>query len=125
MRQILISLLLIFSTCALAEEYEVTPQQVSRIFDEKFSVNIIAVPDLVDREYKVASCATEYIEKSIKRTSVIPTKNNLYNLMNNFDQVISKIQGKKFTEDDVPYEERLEALARIQCEVYYSMGVLK
>jgi len=52
-------------------------------------------------------------------------QDNLYNLIHNFDNIVSKINGKKTSLDNVPYVEKLEALAKVQCEAYYAIGVLK
>jgi hypothetical protein len=53
------------------------------------------------------------------------TQNNLYDLMNSFDRIISKIYGKKPDVDNTPYSEKIESLAKTQCETYFHMGILK
>ena len=80
--------------------------------------------DLADKEEKISSCVDEYVKKQSKSYARI-VKNNLYDLMNNFDRITSRIYGKKESADEVPYEDKIEALARVQCEAYYTMGVLK
>jgi hypothetical protein len=76
------------------------------------------------KEEKVSKCIEEYIKKQSKSYSKI-AQANLYDLINNFDNIIAKIYGKKGLPDDIPYAEKIELLAKIQCEAYYKMGVLK
>jgi hypothetical protein len=45
--------------------------------------------------------------------------------MNSFDRIISKIYGKKPDVDNTPYSEKIESLAKTQCETYFHMGILK
>lgn len=92
------------------------------------SLNLAIASDLptdpADKEEKISSCVDEYVKKQSKSYARI-VKNNLYDLMNNFDRITSRIYGKKESADEVPYEDKIEALARVQCEAYYTMGVLK
>jgi len=131
MRRIIFSLLLIYSSNLLAkgndipaEVLSITPYQVSQLFDEQYKEDIKDLTDLVDKEVKVASCMEEYIKKQSKSYSRI-VQNNLYDLIHNFDRITSRIYGKKQTVDEIPYEDKIEALARVQCEAYYTMGALK
>lgn len=101
----------------------VTPLRVSQYFDEQNSISA-DIPDLVDREDKVSACVQDYVEKQSKSYAKI-AQNNLYDLIRNFDRITSEVYGKKSKIDEIPYEEKIEALANIQCEVYYKMGVLK
>ena len=94
------------------------------MFDEQQLVDIKSLPDLVDREDKVSRCVAEYVLKQSKSYSKI-AQSNLYDLMNNFDSIVSRIYGKKRAEDNIPYEDKIEALAIVQCEAYYAMGALK
>jgi len=131
MRRIIFSLLLIYSSNLLAkgddlpaEVLAITPYQVSQLFEEQYKEDIKDLVDLVDKEEKVALCMEEYIKKQSKSYSKI-VQNNLYDLIHNFDRIASRIYGKKQTVDEIPYEDKIEALARVQCEAYYTMGALK
>lgn len=125
--RILLSLLLVFSSNAFAKTdtpVEVTPLQVHQLFAEQFAVDLADLPDLVERENKVASCVEEYVRKQTKSYSKI-VQNNLYDLIHNFEGVTSKLYGKKPKKDVIPYEEKIEALAKVQCEAYNAIGALK
>jgi len=131
MRSIVFSLLLVCSLNSFAKGTELPPElpaitevQVSQFFDEQFLPNITDLVDFVDREEKVTTCVAEYIKKQSKSYSKI-VQNNLYDLIHNFDRIASKIYGKKQSADEIPYEDKIEALGRVQCEAYYTMGVLK
>ena len=128
MRRIIFSLLIVCSSNLLAKgndiQVELTPLQVSHIFDEQHLEDIKTLPDLVDKEEKVSHCVAEYVMKQSKSYSKI-AQSNLYDLMNNFNSIVSRIYGKKKVEDDIPYEDKVEALAIVQCEAYYAMGALK
>lgn len=131
MRKIIFSLLLICSISANANIRDdiaampiMSPVEINRIFDQHQTISIVGLPDYIDREEKVGRCMVDYIEKQSKSYARI-VKNNLYDLIHNFDRITSEIYGKKPPMDETPYEEKIEALARVQCEAYYAMGVLK
>jgi len=131
MGRIIFSLLLVFSSSIFAKgndlpstDQDLTPVQVSRIFDEQNVISVEGLSDLVDREDKVNACIDSYIKKQSRSYARI-VQNNLYDLIHNFDRITSKIYGKKPEMDEISYDEKLEALARVQCEAYYNMGVLK
>lgn len=94
------------------------------MFDEQFLPDIKNLIDFVEWEEKVSACVKEYIKKQSKSYSKI-VQNNLYDLMRNFDRIASKIYGKKQSVDQIPYEDKIEVLGRVQCEAYYKMGILK
>lgn len=131
MRRIVFSLLLVCSlnsfakgTDSLVELPVITEVQVSQLFDEQFLPSLNNLFDFVDREVKVTACVSEYVKKQSKSYSKI-VQNNLYDLIHNFDRILPKIYGKKQAADEIPYEDKIEALGRVQCEAYYTMGVLK
>lgn len=131
MRRIVFSLLLVCSLNSIAKGTEpllelpvITEAQVSQLFDEQFLPDIKDLVDFVDREEKVSACVAEYVKKQSKSYSKI-VQNNLYDLIHNFDRIASKIYGKKQSADEIPYEDKIEALGRVQCEAYYTLGVLK
>lgn len=130
MRRIIFSLLIVCSTNLLASEIEIsaeaqiTPMQINQLFDEQYKYNIKVLPDILDKTTKVASCIDDYVKKQSKSYSKI-VQNNLYDLMNNFGRVTSRLYGKKQSIDEISYEDKVEALAIVQCEAYYVMGVLK
>ena len=102
-----------------------TPNEISIIFDKENSFSLDGLPDLVEKEEKIKICVDEYIKKQSKSYAKI-AQQNLYDLIHNFDKIISRIYGKKKADvDNIPYDEKLEALAKTQCEIYYTMGILK
>lgn len=122
-------MLIVFSSSVLAEQIAVaeevlTTVQIARLFEEQHVLDINVLPDLVDREEKVSKCVEEYIKRQSKSYSKI-VQNNLYDLIHNFDRIASKIYGKKPDEDGITHEDKIEALARLQCEAYYAIKVLK
>lgn len=129
MRRLLFIIIAVISFSANAKENEtvqkmpLTPIQVNNLLNEVLP-NLTDIPDLVEREEKIAVCVDEYIKKQSKSYAKM-AQENLYNLMHNFDRVASVIYGKKVLPDDIPFDEKIEALARVQCNAYYTMGVLK
>jgi len=131
MRRIIFSLLVLYSSNLFAKGNDflfdmvlTTPYQVNQLFDEHNKISIKSLPDLVDKEERISRCIEEYVTKQSKSYSKI-AQSNLYDLMNNFNSIASRIYGKKKVEDDIPYEDKIEALANVQCEAYYAMGILK
>lgn len=129
MNKLVIILLLICSTSYAKEpeqviEQPLTPVQILAQFEEQNTLDISTLPDLVDKEEKVSLCMEEYIKKQSRSYSRI-AQNNLYDLIHNFERITSMIAGKKISRDSIPMEEKLEVLARLQCEAYYTMGVLE
>ena len=127
MRIIVFSLLILCSINIFArgsDHESVIPIQISRIFDEENSISVTNLLDYIDKEEKIDKCVVEYIDKQSKSYTKI-VKNNLYDLIHNFDRIVSKIYGKKSVADEIPYDEKVEALAKDQCEAYYKLGVLK
>lgn len=98
--------------------------QVNNMFDEQRTVTLDGLLDLVEREERVSVCVSEYIKKQSKSYAKM-VQNNLYDLIHNFDKIASKIYGKKVDSNDIPYEDKIEILARIQCDIYHSIGNLK
>lgn len=82
------------------------------------------VVDLVAKEEKTDACISEYVIKRDKSYDKI-TQSTLYDLIHNFGKITSRVYGKKPQGGDIPFEEKIEALARVQCEAYYALGVLK
>ena len=97
--------------------------QVSQIFDT-ISVIDTNIIDLVAKEEKVDACIAEYVVKRDKSYDKI-TQSTLYDLIHNFGKITSRVYGKRPQADDIPFGEKIEALAQIQCEAYYALGVLK
>ena len=129
MSRIVFSLLLVYSSSLFAKDMPVelvtfTTLQVAHMFDDQRKDSIKDLPDLVDKEDKVDRCIDEYVKTQSKSYSKI-VQNDLYDLINNFNNIASRIQGKKKKADEIPFENKIEALAKVQCEAYYSMGVLK
>lgn len=129
-RIILLSLLFLFSQNVLANANDIfvdqiiTTRQINQMFNLNNKIEITDLIDVIDKKAKVNSCVDEYIKKQSKSYAKI-AQQNLYDLMNNFDNIISRIYGKKEALDNVPYAEKIEVLARLQCDAYYKMGILK
>jgi hypothetical protein len=129
MRRIIFSLLLAFSVNSYAESSDqiietFTPLEVSQLFDKDRTIGVEGLIDLIEKEEKILVCVEDYIKKQSKTYAKI-AQNNLYDLIHNFDKITSRIYGKKPPVADISYEEKIEALARVQCEAYYTIGVLK
>jgi len=130
MRKVLLSILIFYSLNISAKDIDtypaadILPLPIYQIFDDNIILNISNFQDLAIKEEKINRCISTYIEKQTKYFSKI-TQNNLYDLMNSFDRIISKIYGKKPDVDNTPYSEKIESLAKTQCETYFHMGILK
>mgnify|MGYP003487734149 CR=1 FL=1 len=129
MRRIIFSLLVLFSVNAYPSEDEplvtkISSLEVNAVFDSQRTATTDGLEDFIDREEKVGQCVDDYIKRQSKSYGKI-VQHNLYDLIHNFDKITSKIYGKKQTGADIPYEEKIEILARIQCDVYHAIGTLK
>jgi len=128
MRSIVFVLLVFVLSDVLAKgpdlPLEISPLEVNRLFDEQYPLDKKLLSDFIDREEKVSRCVDEYVKKQSRSYSKI-VQNNLYDLIHNFDRITSKIYGKKQPVDEIPYEEKVEALAKVQCEAYYAVNALK
>lgn len=121
MKRIIFFLLFLYSSISLASIPEVA---ILQSFEEQAQIVIESLPDLIDKEEKIARCIDFYILQQSKSYAKI-VQNTLYDLIHNFDKITSKIYGKKQTGSDIPYEDKIEILARIQCDVYHAIGTLK
>jgi len=124
-----ILLLLCFSAYAessdIVEEYQqISIVQIVRLYEEQSIIDINVLVDVLRKEAKIDNCIDEYKKKQSKSYSKI-VQHNLYDLIHNFDKISSKIYGKKAAPDGISYEDKIEALGRVQCEAYYTLGVLK
>lgn len=93
-------------------------------FDETFVIESSNLPDLILKDEKINACIVSYIEKQSKSYSKI-VQQNLYDLIHNFDNITAKIQGKKPIENNKLYDKKIEALAKVQCELYNTLNVIK
>ena len=98
--------------------------EISRLLDIEQNIEISSLVDFIDRENKIELCINQYIEKQSKVYSRV-VQENLYDMIHNFDKITSKIRGKKPEIDLVPFDTKISALARVQCEIYYLLGGLK
>lgn len=101
-----------------------TPIEISILFDKENSIGLDGLFNVVDREEKIKICIDEYIKKQSKSYAKT-AQQNLYDLVHNFDKIISRIYGKKSGIDNTPHDEKLQTLSKTQCEIYYAMGILK
>ena len=128
MRKTIFLLLLIcscnvFSNKIPEQEPVISVLQVHGMFSE-YNISTTGIFDIVDKEEKVSACTLDYIKKQSK-SYLKAAQGNLFDLLHNFDNIVSKIYGKKGLPDNIPYEEKVELLAKVQCETYYKIGVLK
>ena len=109
MRKIACIIMLLFSFIASADEVEVTE-----------------VPNLevIQQQQKIESCIVKYVEDQ-RKSYTRAAQDNLYDMVNNFDRIMSKLRGEKVEVDSTPREEKLLALAKMQCEAYSKLGALK
>lgn len=77
-----------------------------------------------ERETKISQCVKDYIEKQ-SRSSRQRVQRNLYDLLHNFDGVVSRLNNKRIIPDNTSFQERLEAVAKLQCELFYTSKILK
>lgn len=115
MKRILFSLLFICSSSVFANSdipVEVAQDPVAEVVDTSV------------KDAKIATCVVEYVKKQSKSYSRL-AQENLYDLIHNFDRIVSKVYGKTPKQNDTSMEYKIMALAKVQCELYYAMGVLK
>lgn len=105
-------------------EQTISAVEISKLFDLEYTEEITSLVDFIDKEEKVNVCVQLYIEKQTKSYARV-VQENLYDLIHNFEKIASKVQGKKPDKDTISFDEKISALARVQCETYYKMGVLK
>lgn len=120
------SVICILVACSLpvtAKEVSISEIQVNQTYNEYNKMVIGKLADLIDRESKVSNCMETYIKKQSKSYSKM-IQSNLYDLMRNFNKLSLSIYGKSISIYDIPYKEKIEILAKIQCDVYYVMGIL-
>lgn len=86
--------------------------------EEPFRHEPLVDLEIEEKNRKVNECIDEYLGRNPKSYSRI-IKNRLYELL---DDVGNTFKGSR---EDVPFKERLEALAKVQCELYYNINLLK
>ena len=111
MRRIIVSLLVFLSVNSYAD-------------DVQEDLGTSAIIEIVEKDNKLDLCVEEYIKKQSRPHAKI-VQDTLYDLIHNFDNIISRIYGKKQANKEIAYEEKVETLARLQCEVYHEIGELK
>jgi len=129
MRRIIFSLLIAISVNSYADSPDqnietFTPIEISNLFDKTAIIGVEGLIDPIIKEEKINTCVDDYIKKQAKSYAKI-VQNNLYDLIHNFDKITSRINGKKPPEDDISFDEKIETLAKVQCEAYYTIGALK
>jgi hypothetical protein len=129
--RILFLLLVIFSANVSSKGVEpfpieeiLTPIEVHKLFEAQYVIPVTGLVDIIDNIEKIDICIEEYKKKQSKSYAKI-VQNNLYDLMNNFERILSKIYGKKPGVDEISYDEKVEVLAKLQCKAYYRMEILK
>ena len=122
MKQFWLALLaLAFSTGAHAQADELW---VNSVFQMRQVSPLEAVDYTVSYE-KFEKCVDGYVKKQ-SHSYAKAAQSNLYDLVHNFDQVLSKLSNKKIdSKSTVTKEERILALAQIQCNTYHRMGLLE
>ena len=116
MRRIIFSLLVLISLNSYADdEVDLPPENF---------INPTEIVQIDEKENKIGECVGDYVKKQSRSYAKI-AQSNLYDLIHNFNKMAKRVYGKKPVEDDIAHEEKLGALAKIQCEAYYEIGVLK
>lgn len=124
LRGIFLSLFLLVSFSSYAEE-EIDITQWDNVESyTQWENEIGSLKDFTKKDELVSNCVSEYIRRQSKSYAKI-VQNNLYDLIHNFDRITSKIKGKKGNTDEVSYNEKIGTLAKVQCEIYFNMGMLK
>lgn len=125
---VLFLLFLSFNTYADQPAWDISPTLGTLLniksFDETFTIDLQSLQDLISKDEKIKICMDDYIDKQSKTYTKV-VKQNLYDLMNNVSSITSRIQGKKPLENGKTYTEKIEVLAKIQCELYYAINTLK
>lgn len=129
MRRIIFSLLVAFSINSYADSpgqnvETFTSIEISNLYDSSTSIDVEKLIDPIIKEEKINICVRDYIKKQTKSYAKV-AQNNLYDLLHNFDKIASRINGKNPPEDEISFEEKIETLAKVQCEAYYAIGALK
>ncbi len=105
-----------------------TPEQdavrVLRLFEDRAAIDIATLQDLVDREEKVLKCMDAYIKK-YKNSYSTAAQNNLYELLIDFERIAGRLAGRQQPRSPIPQQEKIEVVAQLQCDMYYTTGVLK
>ena len=102
---------------------DISTVEINAIFDQSSIDNPIDVPDLVIKEELIGLCINEYKSKQEKSYDK-STEDTLYDLINNFKRIVTKIYGKKTLPDIISFEEKIDLLSRVECETYFALGVL-
>ena len=130
--RILLFLMLIFPTIVFCEEpsfstdVDITAIQINRIYDRNITYQVQKYLDLVAKEEKINSCVENYRDTQQKQAWARTTQETLYGLTHNFGSITERIYGKRVMGNDgVSLDEKLEALGIIQCEIYFSLGMIK
>ena len=128
MKKILLLLLLIISATSYSKEFDVQVDSSNSVKDMITIVEkTIQVSDNIapisEKEIKIKNCLEEYTKKQSKSYSKI-IQNNLYDLIYNFNNILSKLYNGKI-KNDISFEEKIAMLSKIQCEAYYDLGILK
>ena len=97
-----------------AEFSDSTPE-VNKLFDDGSNLKLEDLGDAKNKEEKISSCTQKYVEQQKSYSRVV--KKNLFDL---FDKIMN---NKK--DPSLPYQEKILMLAKIQCNLYYKMGILK
>lgn len=116
-------LFLILPLCARAQSEEL---RINSIFQyEENHKEFVETQDYLKKYHAFSQCINTYIEKQ-SRSYIRSAQSNLYDLIHDFDKISDKVAGKRVKENSfIKKEERILALASIQCNTYYRLGILK
>lgn len=121
-------LVLVFAATSASAEYVYNDSfdslSVHRLHELYQPMDLPVARDVLDKYERVERCIEEYKTKRPRRGAGV-VQDTLYDMIHNFDQVASRLKGRREKKDTVTDEEKLAAIAVIQCETFYSMGVLK
>ena len=125
-RSFIFALLLQYSVISLADTGEITHAiEIDRMYRSEFDVKKFGrLPDPFYRKEIITRCVDRYVAQQ-SRTYAKRVQHNIYDLMKNIDKISAKVYGKPVPKEKTTYLEKLEVVAQVQCEAYYTMGVLK
>jgi predicted transcriptional regulator len=125
MKKVLFVFLLFLSAHAVAlDSRTIDSKQVHSLYQFYQPLVMPTAIDLIDKQEKVNYCVTDYKKRRAKK-GANTVRDILFGMISNFEQTISGINANRQNKNIVANEKKLQALALMQCEIFYSMGVLE
>lgn len=122
--RVLVLLCIIFLCSASLAQTKGLPESADTPVQPRVILLEEDTPEQREKNAKISQCVKDYIEKQ-SQSSRQRVQRNLYDLLHNFDSVVSRLNNKKIIPDNTSFQERLEAVAKLQCELFYASKILK